>query len=178
RASAKGFCPNAVKVSVSGGPATVDVPLRKRRTKVRFLTIDNYDRCAPGEGGHGNNLARLGVVAEQWARDNGATLVVDTIFFPNVTQSTLDDPDLFAIFMAGSWPEWFELKKGMGKEHEDQQKTFKAALTPFMSLIKSSDIPIFAVCGSHQLLAAAYAGGFSALGHMLADPAHPTIDDE
>ena len=33
------------------------------RTRLLYVTIDNYDRCAPGEWGHANNILRLDAVA-------------------------------------------------------------------------------------------------------------------
>ncbi len=53
----------------------------------------------------------------------------------------------FAIFSAGSFTWWEELGREPG---------WKAAVEQYMSFIKNTSIPIFAVCGSHQLVGMAY----------------------
>jgi GMP synthase-like glutamine amidotransferase len=146
------------------------------RSKVLFVTIDDYDRCAPGERGHEHNVLRVAAIARAWGARRGRAVDVTPRHFTTVTKATLQSPDLLALFLAGSWPEWHEMRLPMGKA-KDGTQSYGDALRPYMDLVRETTVPILAVCGSHHLVAAAYSG-WRAVGHMLADPAHPTIEDE
>lgn len=61
-----------------------------------------------------------------------------------------------AIFNAGSWSEWFQY--GLDAD-------WKRRLDGYMAFLRSTKVPIHAVCGSHQLVAAAF-NGWSAVAHM------------
>lgn len=64
--------------------------------------------------------------------------------------------DAFAVFGAGSFTEWYQY---------GADPAWKAVLDPYMALLRTLRTPTLAVCGSHQLLAAAE-HGFSAVAHM------------
>jgi hypothetical protein len=62
----------------------------------------------------------------------------------------------FAVFAAGSFTEWYEYARD---EH------WRASLDHWMTLIRSTRLPMIAVCGSHELVAIAF-GGFASVAHM------------
>jgi len=62
----------------------------------------------------------------------------------------------YAVFSAGSYSEWFQY--GL-------DSSWQAALDSYMNVLRSIRIPTLAVCGSHQLSAAAM-NGWGAVAHM------------
>ncbi|MBL8717154.1 MAG: hypothetical protein JNL79_14305 [Myxococcales bacterium] len=62
----------------------------------------------------------------------------------------------FAVFGAGSFTEWFQY---------GADPAWRAVVDPYLALLRTLRTPMLAVCGSHQLLAAAV-HGFSAIAHM------------
>jgi GMP synthase-like glutamine amidotransferase len=61
-----------------------------------------------------------------------------------------------AIFSAGSWSEWF---------HYADDDAWRARLDNYMAIVRATDVPLLAVCGSHQLVSVAF-NGWSAVAHM------------
>ncbi len=62
----------------------------------------------------------------------------------------------YAVFGAGSFTEWFQY---------GADPAWRAVVDPYLALLRGLHTPMLAVCGSHQLLAAAVQG-FSAIAHM------------
>jgi hypothetical protein len=87
----------------------------------------------------------------------------------NLTDEFLEDETLLALFAAGSFPEWFLA----ASDHNWAQY-----LDDYCEQIRNTRVPMLAMCGSHQLVARAFAD-WNALGHMVrADQPIPTIADE
>lgn len=138
-----------------------------RRT-IGYVTIDDADYMASPSTcwTHQANLDRL----RQIAAGVTPALEVQPLYFMHPAPALLDDPRVLALFLAGSWPEWITVRR---------QPEWARALERFCAFIRSTTIPIFAVCGSHQLVANGYAG-WNAVAHMRRrreGPA-PTVADE
>lgn len=73
-----------------------------------------------------------------------------------------------AIFGAGSFTEWFMYAV---------DQSWKSRLDRYMTLLRTTKIPVIAVCGSHQLVAIAW-NGWSAVAHMTDHGAPVRISDE
>jgi GMP synthase-like glutamine amidotransferase len=152
-----------------GWPGVMDEvvdPSSGERRLVLMVTIDERDYFITGEAGnHQPNFQRLHDVAQKSQK------ITDHVWHGDLTQAKLDDPSLLALFLAGSWPEWIELRTN---------PDWKASLDRFAPLMRETTVPILAVCGSHQLIAAIFAD-WNAIGHMVeksADHAPPAIADE
>ena len=68
----------------------------------------------------------------------------------------LADPYLLALVLSGSYTEWVEAYR---------QPTWAAQLDSYAALIRGTDLPTLAICGTHQFLAYVYAG-WGAVSHM------------
>src|SRR5262249_11470127 len=104
--------------------------------------------------GHAPNLARVREAAISWRSDT----VVRDLWCGRTTLQTLDDPDLLALFLSGSYTDWIEAQR---------RPAWQGLLDDFCELIRATSVPVLAVCGSHQLVAYAF-GGWRAVGHMAA----------
>jgi len=72
------------------------------------------------------------------------------------------------IFLAGSFTEWFQY--GVDAE-------FRRTVDEIAPLLRTTQLPLLAVCGGHQLLAAAM-NGLGAIAHMGTDDEHVAIGKE
>jgi len=125
-----------------------------QRCVILYVTLDPWDhRKADGAlAGHAANLAGLRAIVERYSPG----LVIRDCWAPRLTPSMLMDPHLLALVLAGSYTEWVEAFR---------QLTWAAQLDDYAALIRGTDMPILAICGSHQFLAYVYAG-WRAVGHM------------
>ncbi|HEU4410140.1 MAG TPA: hypothetical protein VFS43_33100 [Polyangiaceae bacterium] len=148
------YLPTVVELAVERGAseAYLEVALPRRRT-VLYVTID-----AERDRGHGANLVGLRAAAE--AAQLG--LEVQQVWYGDLREKTardFDDEGTFLFFFAGSYTEWQEY--GRNPDWRD-------LLDRLGALMRETDIPAIAVCGSHQLLGRAFAGGWHAVAHMAA----------
>lgn len=130
--------------------APIEVALPRRRT-VLYVTIDTERDL-----GHEPNLA--GLRAAAGASQLG--LEVRQVWFGDLRDKTaqdFDDEGVFLFFFAGSYTEWQEY---------GQNPDWRDLLDRLQALMRETDLPAIAVCGSHQLLASAFAGGWQAVAHM------------
>jgi GMP synthase-like glutamine amidotransferase len=154
--------------SINGGwPALMGLAEATQRRMVLYITIDHDDHHETDgtAGRHAPNFDNLRRIATDWR----ANTFVDDFWCPQVVSSMLDDPHVLALFLSGSFDEWVEVFR---------QSTWASHLDRWCALIQAIDMPILAVCGSHQLIAHAYAS-WEAVGHMAnADEAPVPISDE
>jgi GMP synthase-like glutamine amidotransferase len=137
-------------VAGEGAEAHAEIALPRRST-VLYVTID-----AERDLGHGPNLVGLRAAAE--ASQMG--LEVRQVWFGDLRHRAardFDDDGTFLFFFAGSYTEWQEY--GRNDDWRDLVDRLGA-------LMRETDIPAVAVCGSHQLLASAFAESWHAVAHM------------
>ena len=136
------------------------MPDYETRDLVLYVTIDPWDhRLRDDKGGHMPNFSRLCQVAQGWRPE----IEVEDLWMTDLTDERLSDPSLLAIFLSGSFTEWYEVFR---------QTVWQEQLDRLCETIQTTDVPILAVCGSHQLVARAY-GGWGAVGHMAVDGQEP-----
>jgi GMP synthase-like glutamine amidotransferase len=122
------------------------------RNQVLYITIDQTDLSATPA--HAPNIDRLREILAK----SPIPLGVSPMYYANVTAAKLADPHVFMLFLAGSWPEWCELWS---------DSAWEQGLKAFGEVIKSATVPTYAVCGSHQFLAASYTGWtWTSVAHM------------
>ncbi|HEU4538612.1 MAG TPA: hypothetical protein VFS00_31040 [Polyangiaceae bacterium] len=139
-------------------PAGDDAPravvsLPRRRT-VLYVTID-----ARRDLGHGPNLEGLRAAAD--AAQMG--LEVRQVWYGDLLDrgaADFDDEGVFLFFFSGSYTEWQE----WGRDPR-----WRDLLDRLSALLRETDVPSLAVCGSHQLLARAFGDGWNAVAHMGGD---------
>jgi GMP synthase-like glutamine amidotransferase len=129
-------------------------PTTLTRCIVPYVTLDPYAGADDPENraNHRDNVAGLRGIAAQ----ADPPLIVPQLWCPNINQRVLCDRHVLALFLAGSYTEW-------AGYYADS--VWREMLDTWVGLIRETNVPIFAVCGSHQLVASAY-GGWSAVGHM------------
>ncbi len=140
------------------GDAGARVALPRRAT-VLYVTIDDRRDL-----GHAQNVAGLRAAAE--ASQLG--LEVRQVWFGDVRDQSADDFDAagtFLFFFAGSYTEWHEY--GSNRDWRD-------LLDRLGALLRDTDVPAIAVCGSHQLLARSFGDDWHAVAHMAPAGAAPT----
>jgi len=123
------------------------------RDRVWYVTIDEADYFAAGDmrnGWHATNLARLREVVEPLG------VTVAPVCMADLSDARLADDRLLALFGAGSFPEWHRQASDPG---------WAGRLARYSALLRNTRVPVLAVCGSHQLVAAAF-GNWEAVGHM------------
>lgn len=119
--------------------------------RIWYVRIDdspNYDHAA--------NLRGLRAAALRWGRG----LEVEDHWLgdtPTLTAQALLDKQVFALFFAGSFPEW----SNFGVE-----PAWAQLLDHLARLAHETTVPALAVCGSHQAIARGYKD-WSAVGHMV-----------
>jgi GMP synthase-like glutamine amidotransferase len=128
-----------------------------KRRRIWYVTLDDTDPRL-GVYSHAPNLAGLRRVTD------GLGLHVEPIWMADLSDAHLTDPALLALFCAGSFPEWFAAANNLA---------WRRQLDDYCELIRRIAVPMLAVCGSHQLVAAAFAG-WDAVGHM-AQVGQPSI---
>jgi len=156
----------------SGYPAHIDfwkLPERflyfsgKIRDHVWFVIIEPRDYFQIGNEGFYATLNGVIRVADQ------VGVQVDPIWMPNLRDEFLEDDTLLALFGAGSYADWFTA---------DGDPNWSRYLDSYCLQIRNTHVPIFAVCGTHQLIGRAFAD-WRAVGHMApAGLPIPTIADE
>jgi GMP synthase-like glutamine amidotransferase len=129
-------------------------PRQPRRNHVLFVVIDRPDDA--GLSDHGPNVR--GLAAAVAAYDRSLRVTALTIDDLATTTAQAIDADLrpLAIIGAGSFTEWYQY--GVDAD-------WKRKLDHWMEIIRSTTVPMLAICGSHQLVAAAF-NGFGAVAHM------------
>jgi len=81
---------------------------------------------------------------------------VEVVHARDVPRRLQTGPTPIAIFGAGSFTEWFQY---------GVDSSWRATLDRYFRVIRETVIPMFAVCGSHQVIAAAF-NGWGAVAHM------------
>lgn len=133
------------------------------RDHIWYVTIDQEDNCRPDHNRHRRNITRLQAIAER------AGIRVDPIWMPNLQAEMLEEEDLLAIFGSGSFSEWFAYT---------QNPFWAEQLDRYCELIRTTHVPMMAVCGTHQLVVRAF-DGWDAVGHMAAmGEVAPSVGDE
>lgn len=133
-------------------PALLGLRQPPTRRVVPYVTIDIDDHKSRPDHDHQHNLRGL---KEAAAGFDAGTYIEDR-WSREVDGRVLADPHLLALFLAGSWDEWIEIYRRLDWSWELQR---------FGTLVRGTDVPTLAVCGSHQLLAATFAG-WGDVGHM------------
>lgn len=138
---------------VAEGLAPAAQPTARKRKRIWYVTIDNEDRSLDPVlwAGHKPNFDQLVKTAQEW----DPVVVVEPIWMPALVPALLEDDSLLALFLAGSFTEWIEARNSPWREQLDT----------LCELIRTTRVPILAVCGSHQLTAVAFSG-WGALAHM------------
>jgi hypothetical protein len=147
------------------------------RIKVYFVTLEPTDMIAdnPSNNGHKVNYDRL----QQIADAEGRGVQVLPMHFRKFRELSLEDePAVLCVYMAGTFPLWNEMyiRKAAGDtrsptETIDRLNGWGQELRDFTQRFSMrTRIPILAVCGSHQLIQAEYAGTWDAVAHMTAEP--------
>lgn len=122
-----------------------------------YVTID--DRA---DEDHRLNVEGLTAAANAWGRG----LRVERRWLgdmPTLTADDLPGEDVFALFLAGSFPEWVQAR---------DDAAWAQLLDHLASLVRETTVPVLAVCGSHQAVARAFAS-WEAVGHMVAAGSAP-----
>jgi hypothetical protein len=159
-----------------GLPETFVYPDGPVRDHVWYVIIDDCDYFQRGNQGH------LGNVSSLIAMLSPVAVQIDPIWMGNLSDEFLDDPTLLALWGAGSYTEWFVPPPGRS-EHSNCGGPFAApdwtgVLDRYCEQVRNTVVPILAVCGSHQLLARAFAD-WGSVGHMVpGGQAIPTVADE
>ncbi len=136
------------------------------RSRILFVVIDRPEDATLAS--HAPNIRGLG--AAVGAFDPMAR--VTTLTIADLAAMDADALDAtyrpLAIIGAGSFTEWHQYGVDADWKHK---------LDHWMAIIRTTEIPVLAICGSHQLVAAAF-NGFGAVAHM-ADRGEPVrISDE
>ena len=133
------------------------------RTRVLYVVLDRPEDATPAS--HAPNVD--GVRAAASAFD--ASLVVEVVTIADLCGKDVDATwSPFAIFGAGSFSEWFQY---------GVDARWRALLDEYMAFVRGTKIPMLAVCGSHQLVAAAF-DGWGAVAHMNDDGPPVAIAEE
>ena len=136
------------------------------RTRVLFVVIDRPEDATIES--HTPNIRGLGAAVS--AFDPTAHVTSRTI--ADLSEMHADAIDAtyrpLAIIGAGSFTEWHQY----GVDGD-----WKRKLDHWMDIIRTTHIPMLAICGSHQLVAAAF-NGFGAVAHMTNDGEPVRISDE
>jgi GMP synthase-like glutamine amidotransferase len=137
------------------------------RDRIWYVTIDEADYFAPGDprnGWHEPNLGRLRGVATPLG------VTVEPLYMADLDDARLADDRLLALFGAGSFPEW---------SAQMSDPAWAEQLARYGERLRTQTrVPVLAVCGTHQLVAAAF-GGWRAVGHMVGEGAAVvTVADE
>lgn len=121
------------------------------RNHIWYVTIDPEDNCRPDHNRHRRNLTRLQAIAER------VGIRVDPIWMPHLQAEMLEAENLLALFGSGSFSEWLEYTQNPG---------WAAELDRYCELLRTTHVPMLAVCGTHQLVVRAF-DGWDAVGHMV-----------
>lgn len=143
-------------------PALLGLNASPRRRFLLYVTLDpaNHRNVSNGNPGlHASNLTGLNERVSYW---NGEVQIAD-FWCPEISDSLLSDPHVLALFLSGSFTEWVEYFRN---------SSWRDQLDTYCDRIMGTQVPILAVCGSHQLVAYAY-GGWQAVGHMSANGTPP-----
>jgi hypothetical protein len=136
------------------------------RNQVLYITIDRED-LSQGDANE-PNISRL----RRILADAPLPLGVVPMYYTKLTAEKLADPSVFMLFLAGTFPEWCELWS---------DTSWEQGLKSFGEMMKSTTVPTYAVCGSHQFLAAAYTGWtWQTVAHMnrAAEPVITAADEK
>ena len=122
------------------------------RNHIWYVTIDDQDDCLLERNRHLRNLTRLQTIARS------VDIEVQQIWMANLTDALLEEENLLGLFASGSFSEWFTY---------DSKPVWAAQLDRYCEQIRTTHVPILAVCGSHQLMMRAF-GDWDSVGHMAA----------
>jgi GMP synthase-like glutamine amidotransferase len=151
--------------SVVSAPSLPD-PASEPRTQVLFVVIDRPQDAGPPD--HAPNLRGLRAAVNVF----DSALRVTAVTIGDLAELDAAGLDAtyrpLAIVGAGSFTEWFQY--GLDAE-------WKSRLDHWMSIIRTTTVPMLAICGSHQLVAMAF-NGFGAVAHMTSSGPPVRILDE
>jgi hypothetical protein len=152
-------------VTAAAGATEVTIPVLRRRT-VLYITVDRPTELDTKPLGHRENMQGALIAAQQFDPDLELQRL-DLAAVPADRNALEQEWHPFAIFGAGSFSEWFHYANGADPNPDvgPEDATWTRRLDSYMALIRNLDLPMFAVCGSHQLVAAAF-NQFGALAHM------------
>jgi GMP synthase-like glutamine amidotransferase len=137
-----------------------------RQRAVLYVYFDRPEDA--GEASHSFNIEGLAAAL----RGDGEPPVVICVHARDIAE--LSDEEIrgrygaLALFIAGSFTEWFQY---------GSDPSFRATVDGVAPLLRHTQVPMLAVCGGHQLLAAAE-HGFGAVAHMTAGQGHVRIAEE
>lgn len=141
-----GIDPGYPRAIADAWPALLGLADPPRRRLVLYVTIE------PDKHWRHGNVDGLQRLASQWR----STTYVHDLWCSDVDDALLADPHLLAVFGSGSFAEWVGYFT---------DAAWRARLDAWCARIRAMRAPMFAVCGTHQLVAYAH-GGWGAVGHM------------
>lgn len=147
------------------GATEMLIPVPRRRN-VLYITIDRPTELTASPDGHDPNIAGLEAAARQF--DNHLQILrINLDAVPPDADALEQQWHPFSLFCAGSFTEWYHYGNSADSDLNVRAEDiiWTQRLNNYIAIIRKTDIPIFAVCGSHQLMAAAF-NGFGALAHM------------
>jgi GMP synthase-like glutamine amidotransferase len=134
--------------------AMTDPLVPRRRDCILFVVIDRpADAILRDHASNAHGLSRA--VAEFDLRTRVVPVTIDELVTMDADAIDAAYAPL-AIIGAGSFSEWF---------HYASDADWRKKLDHWMQVIRETTIPMLAICGSHQLVAAAF-NGFGAVAHM------------
>jgi GMP synthase-like glutamine amidotransferase len=136
------------------------------RTGLLYVLIDRPENA--GEKDHADNLAGLARIVA--SLDAGVTITTVTVAdLIGINAAAIDEAFRpLAVLSGGSFTEWFEYGR---------DPVWRQQLDGYMSFLRTTTTPLLAICGSHQLVAAAF-HGFGAIAHMVDEGEPIRILDE
>jgi hypothetical protein len=144
----------SIQVPISVNNHTTLAVALSRRKQILFITIDTQR----GAGEHNPNIDGL----MQASSTSGLELFVTEIWFGDIRTMTADDIERtylpFLLFFSGSYTEWFMY---------GNLPDWKDMLDRLSTVMLETDIPSYAVCGSHEFLHKTFANSWAAVGHMV-----------
>lgn len=141
---------------LSAWPSLSALDAAPKRRIILYATIDP----APDKPGHEPSTSGLRrKLGSYFPTASSPPITIDQWWSPEVSSAMLADPHVLALWASGSFTEWYEMGPGYRPE-------WRAALEAWVGRMWwESNVPIFAVCGSHQLLSGVLVGWHS-VGHM------------
>ena len=123
--------------------------------KTNPLCNDRPIRPPTGRWDRGRPCRELGAASPDCVGSGAAGRHVEDTLVPLLTDACLEADDLLALYLSGSFTEWYESFKN---------PAWNRAIDNLSDQVRCTSVPILAVCGSHQLIGRCF-GGWEAIGH-------------